>query len=146
MTYPRQFTAACLLAVALLGACDAATAPVHGRERDISGRWSYQASSSDRATLVAGTLDVTHQAGSVITGVLEAQEADSYGVLRVVRGIVGGRVTADSSLAFDVVLTGGRTRRHIGTMVGDSVRGAWIETADVQVLGTGSFRGHKERP
>lgn len=144
MNYRRPYT--CLIALAMLGACSAATAPVSAPTRNISGRWSYVASSSDRVTLVTGTLAVTHQEGGTIAGTLDGQEADSYGVARVVRGIVAGRVVADSSVEFDVVLGAGRTRRHMGTIVGDSVRGAWIEMSDVQVLGTGSFRGRKDAP
>ena len=144
MRNSRPYT--CLIALAMLGACSAATAPLSAPTRNISGRWSYVASSSDRVTLVTGTLAVTHQDGSTIAGTLDGQEADSYGVARVVRGIVGGRVVADSSVEFDVVLSAGRTRRHIGTFVGDSVRGAWIEASDVQVIATGSFRGRKDAP
>lgn len=125
-------------------ACSDVTSPADASARNVSGGWSYAAASSDGTTVLKGTLEITQQ-GSTIAGVLDAQEQDSYGT-RPIRGIMGGRVVADSSVEFDVVLAAGRTRRHVGSFAGDSVRGAWIETSEARVLGTGTFRGKRNVP
>ena len=142
----RFLAYAWLLAVLPLAACNNATSPSAPTGRNVSGRWNYAAAASDGASVLNGTLDVTRQDGTTISGLLDARELDRYGIARTIQGIMGGRVVSDASVEFDVVLAAGRTRRHLGAFAGDSVRGTWIETSAVQVTGTGTFRGARSNP
>ena len=71
-----------------------------------------------------------------------------YILLGVVSGgvaIVSGRTIDASLLDFDVVLDPASTRRHSGSVRGDSLVGNWVQASSVGLVAAGTFRAHRIR-
>lgn len=120
------------LAVACTGATDGA-----GKGADVTGSWRYSATQSTANVSLDGTLTIGSQQGTTVGGQLEAQETDPSGAVRNRVGPVTGRVVDSTTLDLDVFLEP-VSRRHVGTLRGDSVAGTWAQTSGSGTL-TGSF-------
>ncbi len=115
-------------ALGLLGsACAFATDPDQ-TVADVRGTWQYSGAQSAPALVLTGTLSISTQQGEVVGGQLSWQEPDGSGGTANRGGAVSGRVIETTDVDFDV-LAPGVTRRHVGRLVGDSIKGAWIETS-----------------
>lgn len=116
-----------LASLALLcGACAFATDP-NEDVADLRGTWQYTGEQSAPALALTGTLTIQSQQGEVVNGQLSWQEPDGSGGTANRGGAVSGRVIETTDVDFDVLVPG-VTRRHVGRLAGDSIKGAWIET------------------
>ena len=102
---------------------------------DLVGRWHYTAAqtSGNRVTY-DGTLTVTQQDGRTFSGGLDAQAVTALGAVLRVNGIASGRIVSDGSVDFDLQYPDD-VRRHVGTIVADTLRGSWA-SADLTLLGS----------
>lgn len=117
-----------LALLALLpAACAFATDP-DAEVADVRGTWTYTGEQSAPALALTGTLTVQSQQGETIGGQLSWQEPDGLGGQAIRGGAVSGRVIETTDVDFDV-LSVGVTRRHVGRLAGDSIKGAWIEVS-----------------
>ena len=134
--------ACCLPWVAALAwACQSPVDSSSGPRASVVGLWSYSATqtSPSNATLT-GTPEITSQAGRDFDGRLDVTETDAQGAVRPLSGIVSGRAIDSVSVDFDAFLDL-VARRHVGTLVGDSIRGTWVVLVPGGGTSSGSFRG-----
>lgn len=113
--------------VLFAGGCAFATDPA-AEVADVRGTWTYSGEQAAPALVLTGTLSISAQQGEVLSGQLSWQEPDGSGGTANRGGAVSGRVIETTDVDFDVLVPG-VTRRHVGRLVGDSIKGAWIETA-----------------
>jgi hypothetical protein len=124
----RRFGPRALAAVVVLSiGCSLATEP-SGEVADVLGDWQYSGDQTAPALTLEGTLSIQNQAGENVSGQLSWQESDGGGVIRSVGGPVSGRVIETTDIDFDVLLSG-TERRHVGRIIGDTIRGAWVEVS-----------------
>jgi len=125
--------------------CVACTSPVQSGDaavRQVQGQWAYTAVGSP-SIVISGALKITRQQGASVSGILEARESLPSGELRSASGIVAGQVVRDSMLDFAVILGVDHSRRHVGVLSGDSLVGNWIESTDLRVIASGTFRARR---
>lgn len=113
---------ACLL---LATGCAFSTEP-SGDVAAVRGSWHYSGEQAAPTLTLEGTLIFESQSGEVVSGRLSWQEQDPGGGVRMDGGPVSGRVIGRSDVDFDVLRAAG-DRRHVGRIVGDTIRGAWVE-------------------
>lgn len=122
-----------LAALVFAAAC---TSPTDSTPTDVQlvGNWHYTAAqtSGPRVTY-DGMLAITQQAGRTFSGGLDVQATSPQGTVMRVNGVVSGRVVSTSSVDFDLQLTDD-VRRHVGSVVRDSIKGTWA-TADLSTIG-----------
>ena len=95
------------------------------------------------ATVANGTLTLSQDSTVRFTGTLDANEQDSQGQLRRIAGVVSGHTIDESLVEFDMVIDPLTTRRHNGTVNGDSLTGSWVQTSDAGIVASGTFRAHR---
>jgi hypothetical protein len=101
---------------------------------NLVGNWHYVAAQTtgNRVTY-DGTLMITQQQGRTFAGGLDAQAVVPQGNILRVNGVVSGRVPSNSSVDFDLQFPDD-SRRHVGSIVGDTIKGSWA-SADLSLLG-----------
>lgn len=128
MTSARTLRSGALLIPTLIAcACSFPTDPA-GEVADVRGTWHYSGDQAAPALTLDGTLLISTQRDDVIGGQLSWQEQGVAGGVRSDGGPVSGRVIEDSDVDFDVLLAA-TERRHVGRIIGDTIRGAWIEVS-----------------
>lgn len=141
MTAARVLRLGLALVAAVVSACSSPVAP-SSAAASFAGRWTYEAGTADGAVSVSGTLTLAVEGGA-LTGTLVADEVAAGGVQggapRRLTGLVGGVGRSATEVEFDVLLASGRTRRHVASRTGGTLRGTWIETDGAAVTGAGSF-------
>jgi hypothetical protein len=122
------------IAAVTLAACASSTEN-GAASADVTGAWKYAGvqTGGNRVTY-SGTLTVTQQAGATFAGGLDAESSTPQGVITRVNAVVSGRVLGASAVDFDMQFNDG-TRRHVGTIHGDSITGVWA-TGDQSATGT----------
>ena len=104
---------------------------------NLLGRWSYTATqNAPTPANLFGTLDITTQCGTTLTGSLDVTEVDAQGSRRRT-GTLSGRIVDSVTVDFDVFLTT-VGRRHVGALARDSIQGTWVEPLDLGSV-SGSF-------
>ena len=122
----RTLRVAAALALLFLGVgCDLSTSP-NGDVADLEGTWQYSGDQAAPSLTLGGTLLIQSQSGDVVSGQLSWVEADGLGGSLSRGGAVSGLVIETTDVDFDVILPGGN-RRHVGSIAGDTIRGAWLE-------------------
>jgi hypothetical protein len=102
---------------------------------DINGQAASGASGSFH-----GTWTVRSTSAAGFTGSYDVLESAAPTGQRRLTGPVAGRMANASTTEFDVSVAGS-TRRHVGTLVADTVRGSWFDvSANGAVEASGSFR------
>lgn len=98
------------------------------------GTWHYMAAQTtgNRVTY-DGTLTIDQQQGRAFAGGLDAQAVVPQGNVLRVNGVVSGRIPSSTSVDFDLQFPDD-TRRHVGVLVGDTIKGSWA-SADLSLLG-----------
>jgi hypothetical protein len=138
----RALRSATLFIPALIACgCSFPTDPA-GEVADVRGTWHYSGDQAAPALTLDGTLLISTQRDDVISGQLSWQEQGVAGGVRSDGGPVSGRVIEDSDVDFDVLLAA-TERRHVGRIVGDTIRGAWIEVSSGR---SGNFVAVKAAP
>jgi hypothetical protein len=108
------------------------------------GTWDYTATQLSPDLRLQGSLVVTRQTGSHFDGSADVvEESPSGGAPRRLIGVVGGRTLDSVTVDFDMVVDEA-TRRHFGTVRGDSMVGSWVE--GIGGGASGSFRAKLVMP
>jgi len=121
-----------------LAACQSPTA---GDPAAVSlmGQWTYAATqTSPVVATLTGALTISQQSGPDFQGSLDAIQQDAQGNLTHVSGIVSGQVLDTAAVEFSLFV-GLEGRQHLGALMGDSVRGAWVAQTSGEVTSSGSF-------
>ncbi len=115
---------------------------VCGTPPDLTGSWSYSATQSVPAATLAGTLSLTTSGGCTIDGHLSVTVDDGSGTPTLLDGGVSGVFLDESTV--DVTTQLGGERRHLGTIVADTISGSWAESGPSGKSGT--FRAVRGAP
>lgn len=146
--HPRLITAAkritlCMtVAYQFLGCLPSATeargvTPLEG-QWDISGQ-----AASGSGGAFQGTWTVKSTTATAYAGSYDILESVTPGGQRRLTGPVSGRMANASTTEFDV-LSSGSSRRHVGVLQGDTVRGNWFDVSQSgAVEASGTFRAVK---
>lgn len=135
-----QVSCAVALLTALAG-CGLAT-EADGPVADVVGSWRYTGQQTAPSLTLEGTLVIGTQTGGVVNGQLMWEERDVSGGLVLDGGPVSGRVIELEDIDFDVLRASG-DRRHVGRIIADTIRGAWIQTSSGA---SGEFLAIRETP
>ena len=132
MTYMRI-----VVVCSVLAACDTPVDCAPPASANLLGTWSYTATqNAPTPANLFGTLDITTQCGTTLTGSLDVTEVDAQGSRRRT-GTLSGRTVDSLTIDFDVFLTT-VGRRHVGALARDSIQGTWVEPLDLGSA-SGSF-------
>ena len=129
---------AMLLGSSCIAATDGGSAGV-----PLMGTWEYTGTQLSPELRLQGTLVVSRQSGSRFDGSADVVEQSVDGVSRRLIGVLGGRTLDSLTVDFDVVMDNG-SRRHFGTVRGDSIVGSWVE--GIGEGASGSFRAKLVQP
>jgi hypothetical protein len=102
----------------------------------VKGTWDYTASQTAPTATLAGTLTITAQAGGTYQGSASVVENDG-GSTTPLAGPITGQAVNDTTVDFDVFFDA-NARRHVATVVRDTMRGGWFESEGSTTL-SGSF-------
>lgn len=128
---------AAVLGVGLLAACMSATGS-GSSSLVVRGTWDYSATQTTPVPAgLTGTLTISSQTGSSFQGTISVTETDASGSTQLA-GAVNGQAVNDTIVDFDVFVDP-NARRHIATVVRDSMRGGWVESNSDGSSSTGSF-------
>jgi hypothetical protein len=142
MIGPRPFLplfAAMLLVHGCVGATADGTAGV-----PLMGTWEYTGTQQSPDLRLQGSLVISRQSGSRFDGSADVvEQSPTGGTTRRLIGVVGGRTLDSVTVDFDMVVDDA-TRRHFGTVRGDSIIGSWVE--GIGGGASGSFRAKQVNP
>ena len=128
--------AAAGLAAGLLTACVSPTGS-GSSSLVVQGTWDYSATQTTPPAGFTGTLTISSQTGSSFAGSISVTETDASGST-LLSGAVNGQAVNDTIVDFDVFVDP-NARRHIATVVRDSMRGGWVEANSDGSSSSGSF-------
>lgn len=135
---PAFVLAALVLAVAGCG-----SDPIEcGSPPDLTGTWTYSATESTPAT-VTGTLSITDGGGCIIEGNVAVTIDNGDGTPSIADGGVSGVFLTSTAVDFTAEING--ARRHLGTVVADTISGTWSQPTGGSPL-TGTFRAVRSAP
>lgn len=105
----------------------------------VTGTWDYSATqSSPAAASLVGTLTIPSQARCSFSGSASVTETDGGGGGSIpLAGPISGQTLNDTTVDFDVFLDA-NARRHVASVVRDTMRGGWVETSGASTF-AGSF-------
>jgi hypothetical protein len=109
------------------------------------GTWNYTGvqSGAARETL-SGTLTVSRESGTSFQGRLDLVGVNTQtGETRVLGGLVSGSESGVDVIDFDANVES-PPRRHVGTMVADTISGTWIGSSSTGTMTSGTFRVERE--
>jgi hypothetical protein len=134
-----------LAMVFAVAACVPATSEPSG-VTPLEGLWDLNGqSASGSGGAVQGTWTVRSTSAVGFAGSYDVIESTSGGGQRRLTGPVTGRMAGANTTEFDVIVIGS-TRRHIGTLQADTVRGSWFDVSqNGAVEATGTFRAIRRR-
>jgi hypothetical protein len=111
----------------------------------LNGTWNYTGVQSGpvRETL-SGTLTVSRESGTSFQGRLDLVAVNSQtGESRVLGGLVSGSESGVDVIDFDADVESA-PRRHVGTIVQDTISGTWIGSSSGGTMTSGTFRVERE--
>jgi len=102
----------------------------------VQGAWDYSASQTAPAATLTGTLTISAQSAGMYQGTASVVENDG-GSTTPLTGAITGQAVNDTTVDFDVFFDA-NARRHVATVVRDTMRGGWFESTGSGTL-SGSF-------
>ena len=93
---------------------------------NMAGAWQYTGTQTAPGADITGVLTVSSQDGELIGGSVSWEERTGPGATRLLSGALSGRVIGVDDVDFDVLLGDG-TRRHVGRITADTIRGTWFQ-------------------
>jgi hypothetical protein len=128
-----------------VAACVAAASEPNG-VTPLEGLWDLNGqSASGSGGAMQGTWTVRSTSAVGFAGSYDVIESTGGGGQRRLTGPVTGRMASANTTEFDVIVIGS-TRRHIGTLQADTVKGSWFDVSqNGAVEATGSFRAIRRR-
>jgi hypothetical protein len=141
----RAGVAALVIATSsLASACLQSTEP-QPSQLGLIGSWNYTGVQSGpvRETLT-GTLTISRESGTSFQGQLVLEAVNSQtGEQRVFNGPVSGSESGVDVIDFDANVESA-PRRHVGTIVQDTISGTWIGSSSGGTMTSGTFRVERE--
>ena len=128
----------------LLSACLRSTEP-QPSSLALNGSWAYTGVQSGpvRETL-SGTLVISRESGTSFQGRVDLVGVNGLtGSMRSLNGLVSGSASGTNVIDFDADLEA-TPRRHVGTIVGDTVTGTWVGSSSDGTVSSGTFRIERE--
>jgi len=128
----------------LASACLKSTEP-QPSQLGLIGSWNYTGVQSGpvRETLT-GTLTISRESGTSFQGQLVLEAVNSQtGEQRVFNGPVSGSESGVDVIDFDANVESA-PRRHVGTIVQDTISGTWIGSSSGGTMTSGTFRVERE--
>ena len=107
----------------------------------LEGRWDISGTGAGGVTAAfQGSWTVKSVSVSTFSGSVDVLETSSAVGQRRLSGPITGRMASASATEFDLVL-GNVSRRHVGTVQGDTVRGNWFDVnGGGSIEASGTFR------
>jgi len=141
----RAGVAALVIATSsLASACLQSTEP-QPSQLGLIGSWNYTGVQSGpvRETLT-GTLTISRESGTSFQGQLVLEAVNSQtGERRIFNGPVSGSESGVDVIDFDANVESA-PRRHVGTIVQDTISGTWIGSSSGGTMTSGTFRVERE--
>ncbi|MDP9204292.1 MAG: hypothetical protein M3P12_02405 [Gemmatimonadota bacterium] len=137
----RAGLAALLIATSgLVSACLRSTEPQPSLLA-LNGSWNYTGVQSGRVQeTLSGTLTISRESGTSFQGRLDlVSENVQTGQSRAFGGLVSGSESGVDVIDFDADLESA-PRRHVGTIVADTITGTWIGSSPDGTVTSGTFR------
>jgi hypothetical protein len=128
----------------LLAACLRSTEP-QPSSLALNGSWAYTGVQSGpvRETL-SGTLVISRESGTSFQGRVDLVGVNGLtGSMRSLNGLVSGSASGTNVIDFDADLET-TPRRHVGTIVGDTITGTWVGSSSDGTVSSGTFRIERE--
>lgn len=141
----KMFPVLFCVALIPLQACLQSTAPLPATV-PLEGSWRYTASQATpvRESL-SGVMVIEVQSGSSLQGTIEMVATNQQtGQSRTISGPVSGTAAEAHLIDMDAALELS-IRRHVGSLVGDTIAGSWVATGNAGVASSGTFRAEKIR-
>jgi hypothetical protein len=144
---PRTRASLAILLIAtngLLSACLRSTEP-QPSSLALNGSWAYTGVQSGpvRETL-SGTLVISRESGTSFQGRVDLVGVNGLtGSMRSLNGLVSGSASGTNVIDFDADLET-TPRRHVGTIVGDTITGTWVGASSDGTVSSGTFRIERE--
>jgi hypothetical protein len=113
---------ALLATIAVCTACSSPASPEAESTPLIQGQWTYTASQSDPRLTMSGTLTITMQNETDITGSIDYMEIDAASISRHRVEMFTGRIRGNGTVTIDAGTPDG-IRRHTGVLISDSIGG-----------------------
>jgi hypothetical protein len=96
-----------------------------------------------RETL-SGTLVISRESGTSFQGRIDLVGVNGLtGQSRLLNGLVSGSASGADVIDFDADIES-TPRRHVGTIVGDTITGTWIGSSSDGTVSSGTFRIERE--
>ena len=111
----------------------------------LNGSWNYTGVQSGpvRETL-SGTLVISRESGTSFQGRVDLVGVNGLtGESRLLNGLVSGSASGANVIDFDADIES-TPRRHVGTIVGDTITGTWIGSSSDGTVSSGTFRIERE--
>ncbi len=108
-----------------------------GTPVDVHGNWTYSGTQSSPAATLTGTMTLSQPGTCTLAGTLAIAVDDGSGTPTNLSGPVSG-VFLDATTV-DLTAELGGERRHVGTVVADTISGTWAMTGAGGGV-TGNFR------
>lgn len=127
-----------------LSACLRSTEP-QPSSLALNGSWSYTGVQTGpvRETL-SGTLVISRESGTSFQGRVDLVGVNGLtGLSRSLNGLVSGSASGTDVIDFDADLET-TPRRHVGTIVGDTITGTWVGSSSDGTVSSGTFRIERE--
>ena len=128
----------------LLAACLRSTEP-QPSSLALNGSWAYTGVQSGpvRETL-SGTLVISRESGTSFQGRVDLVGVNGLtGSMRSLNGLVSGSASGANVIDFDADLET-TPRRHVGTIVADTITGTWVGSSSDGTVSSGTFRIERE--
>jgi hypothetical protein len=133
-----------LASSSLLSACLKSTEP-QASLIDLNGSWRYTGvQTTPPREALTGTLTISSASGVSFQGmlVLDARN-EATGITRQLNGSVSGSESGSDIIDFDANVDS-PARRHVGTIVADTITGTWIGSSPNGTTSSGTFRVERE--
>jgi hypothetical protein len=111
----------------------------------LNGSWNYTGVQSGpvRETLT-GTLVISRESGTSFQGRVDLVGVNGLtGQSRLLGGLVSGSASGVDVIDFDAELEA-TPRRHVGTIVADTITGTWVGSSSDGTVSSGTFRIQRE--
>ncbi|HTY07222.1 MAG TPA: hypothetical protein VMC86_11940 [Gemmatimonadales bacterium] len=105
----------------------------------VKGVWNYTAAQTAGGQAgLTGTLTVSTQSGTSFSGSASATQTDASNVTTQLAGPLSGKAVDSVTVDFDVFFDA-NGRRHVATVIRDSMKGSWVEDNGDGTASGGTF-------
>jgi hypothetical protein len=109
----------------------------------VQGAWEYTATQTSPSLRMSGTLTITQQDDKTLSGSIDYMETDAAGISRRRLEMFSGRIRGNQTVSIDAFTSDG-ARKHIGTLVNDSIGGTFERPGRDGTVLNGSFAARRQ--